>query len=80
MEEVIYIQKTGLESSIYLCKTFGRGKPEWFTIMINWNICIFLELLWGVADKKESMKLYIEAPISLEVSSRSSKKCILNQI
>ena len=25
----------------YLCKTFKRGKPGWFTILINWNICIF---------------------------------------
>ena len=25
----------------YLCKTFEIGQPEWFTILTNWNICIF---------------------------------------
>ena len=37
----------------YLCKTFERGKPEWFTILTNWNICILLELLRCIADRKE---------------------------
>ena len=25
----------------YLRKTFERCKPGWFTILANWNICIF---------------------------------------
>ena len=30
----------------YLCKkTFERDKPEWPTVLTNWNICIFQELL-----------------------------------
>lgn len=38
----------------YLCKTFaGRGKPEWFTILSDWNICIFLELLWDITEGKK---------------------------
>ena len=28
----------------YVCKTFERGKPEWFNILTNWNICIFLRV------------------------------------
>ena len=44
----------------YLCKTFERGMAEWFTILTNWNICISEELLLGITERKESIKLYIK--------------------
>ena len=46
----------------YLFKTFERGKPEWFTILTNHNICIF----GGVTlrhYREKRIKLYIQASI-----------------
>ena len=36
--------KSGLKQvskKIFLCKTFQRGKLEWFTTLTNWNIFFF---------------------------------------
>ena len=40
-EEVSQIQKKSLFRMKYLCKAFEKGKPQWFTILNKWNICIF---------------------------------------
>ena len=39
-EEVSQIQKNRFRMK-YLCKTFEKRKRQWFTILNNWNICIF---------------------------------------
>ena len=39
-EEVSQIQKNRFRMK-YLCKTFEKGKRQWFTILNNWSICIF---------------------------------------
>ena len=59
------MQKNKFEMK-HLCKVFGRGKPEWFTILTYWNsLFVFLELIRGIAGKKESIKLYIEVSIKV---------------
>ena len=61
-EEVSQIQKTGLEWSIYARHLKGvrlHGLPYWRT-----GIFVFLELLWGIRKRKESIKLYINAFIT----------------
>ena len=36
----------------YLCKTFKRGKAEWFAILKNWNICVFRVTLRHQKEKR----------------------------
>ena len=59
ISEVSQIQKTGLEGSICERDLRGvglNGLPYWLT-----EIFVFLELLWGITQRKESIKLYIKA-------------------
>ena len=72
-EEIIQIQKTGLKWIIRLCKTFDRGKPGWFAILTNRNICI-LALLWSITEIKESIRLFIKASIKFGRKSQVLRK------
>ena len=36
----------------YLWKRFERGKPEWLTILTNWNTCNSQKFFSGITRRK----------------------------
>ena len=60
----------------YLRKTFERCKPGWFTILANWNICIFEIQCEALQREKNQLNsiLLIKALIKFRREFQALKK------